>query len=129
MCNFVCNSACKEEESFKAAEDIVKMEPSIKTEPVESDEVQRETVKAENTTKETVPLLLPKNFELLCPLAEFHASAVRRARERSELVANIGSYRRALCARRDLAVRRALCKVDKVMLECICCVRLVDNDE
>ena len=69
---------------------------------------------ASNSQKNDVVPLAAKKFEILNPLAEFHASSVRKTKERLELVSNIGSYRRALCARRDLAVRRALCKVEKV---------------
>ena len=53
-------------------------------------------------------------FEFVDGVAAFHATAVRKSAERKTLVANIGPHRRALCARRDLAVRRTLCKVDKV---------------
>jgi hypothetical protein len=31
-------------------------------------------------------------------------------------LSNLGPYRRALCARRDLSIRRRLCKVEKVTL-------------
>ena len=53
-------------------------------------------------------------FEFVDGVAAFHATAVMKSAERKSLVANIGPHRRALCARRDLAVRRTLCKVDKV---------------
>ena len=53
-------------------------------------------------------------FEFVDGVAAFHATAVKKSAERKTLVANIGPHRRALCARRDLAVRRTLCKVDKV---------------
>ena len=53
-------------------------------------------------------------FEFLDSVAVFHATNVRKSQQRQRLVTNIGPHRRALCARRDLDVRRALCKVDKV---------------
>ncbi|XP_076435763.1 uncharacterized protein LOC143275497 [Babylonia areolata] len=43
-----------------------------------------------------------------------HMAAVRQKRERTNLLRNLGPFRRALCARRDLEIRRQLCKVDKV---------------
>ncbi|KAL8592460.1 hypothetical protein ACOMHN_021402 [Nucella lapillus] len=43
-----------------------------------------------------------------------HLAAVRQRRERTNLLRNLGPFRRALCARRDLEIRRQLCKVDKV---------------
>lgn len=62
-------------------------------------------------TVESKPL--PK-FELLHDVAAFHALAVIKNRERANLVRNIGPFRRALCARRDLMMRRQLCKAGKV---------------
>lgn len=43
-----------------------------------------------------------------------HMASVRQKRERGNLLRNLGPFRRALCARRDLEIRRQLCKVDKV---------------
>ncbi|KAK7484825.1 hypothetical protein BaRGS_00023868 [Batillaria attramentaria] len=43
-----------------------------------------------------------------------HMSSVRQTRDRANLLRNLGPFRRALCARRDLEIRRQLCKVDKV---------------
>jgi len=54
-----------------------------------------------------------EKFEFLDDVADFHLSAVRRIEEHKDVVFNIGPNRRALCARRDLAIRRALCKVEK----------------
>jgi hypothetical protein len=117
-------------ETAKAADVEDKMEPGvIKTEPLEADEVSLATsgaVKSDNLPVKTESTTPSKKFELLSPVAEFHASIVKRMKERADLVSNIGPYRRALCARRDLAVRRALCKVDKVndesALRCCCFV-------
>ena len=46
----------------------------------------------------------------------FHSSALRKLKERAGLLSDIGSFRRALCSRRDLEIRRQLCKVDKVRI-------------
>lgn len=121
-----CDVEGNDAEPAKVTEEEVKTEPvTIKTEPVESDDVSPSAggaVKSENSNAKTETAVLPKTFELQSPVAEFHASLVKRMKERAELVGNIGPYRRALCARRDLAVRRALCKVDKVTN--VACVQL-----
>ena len=88
----------------------VKLEP-----PSHTDSNDRETLSVVNKKPSSAPVRA-KKFEFLDGVAAFHATAVKKARERQTLVANIGPHRRALCARRDLAVRRALCKVDKVCL-------------
>lgn len=64
--------------------------------------------------QEPAAVIPPVKFEFLDEIANFHVSASRKAKERKLLVSNIGPNRRALCARRDLAIRRALCKVNKV---------------
>jgi hypothetical protein len=79
---------------------------------------QAEAVDSETDTKPLDPVgemtkFEPGRFELLDDIADFHVSAMKRARDRVDLVTNIGPHRRALCARRDLAIRRALCKVNK----------------
>lgn len=56
----------------------------------------------------------PIKFELLDDIADFHAGLQLKSTERIGIVTSVGPYRRALCARRDLAIRRGLCKVDKV---------------
>jgi hypothetical protein len=99
----------------KAAENmpLVKSEPNLKTEPTLKTEPSEMNV-MDSTAADaatTVPELKP--FEFLDPVADFHASLMKKLNERVTLVTNIGQYRRALCARRDLAMRRALCKVDK----------------
>lgn len=43
-----------------------------------------------------------------------HTSAIRKLKERRNLLSNLGPHRRALCARRDLEMRRQLCHMDKV---------------
>jgi len=88
----------------------MKLEPTPHT-----DSNDRETLSVVNKKPSSAPVRAEK-FEFLDGVAAFHATAVKKARERQTLVANIGPHRRALCARRDLAVRRALCKVDKVCL-------------
>jgi len=61
-------------------------------------------------------------FDFVDNVASFHATTIKKSQERASLVSNVGPHRRALCARRDLAVRRALCKVDKVQLfASFCC--------
>ena len=55
-----------------------------------------------------------EKFEFKHDIAMFHSSAVQKLKERRNLLSDIGPYRRALCARRDLEIRRQLCKVDKV---------------
>jgi len=62
----------------------------------------------------TAAVSAANKFEFVDSVAAFHATAARKSQERQTLVSNVGPHRRALCARRDLAVRRALCKVDKV---------------
>lgn len=109
-----------EELAAKTGDETVKAEPlAVKVEQMEQAEEPQETtaspVKAEGAVKKVNVAPLPIKFELISPLAEFHSSMVKKSKERLELVANLGSYRRALCARRDLAIRRALCKVDKVI--------------
>jgi len=88
--------------------------PSVKSEPTLSP-----TLPPDTDDNETLPVVscapvTADKFEFLDSVAAFHATAVKKSQDRQTLVTNIGPYRRALCARRDLAVRRALCKVDKV---------------
>ena len=52
---------------------------------------------------------------LLADVPVMHLASVRQRRERANLLRNVGPFRRALCARRDLEIRRQLCKVDKVV--------------
>ncbi|XP_014782688.2 uncharacterized protein LOC106878098 [Octopus bimaculoides] len=40
-------------------------------------------------------------------------ASVKKNKDRSNLLHEIGSHRRALCARRDLEIRRQLCQIDK----------------
>ena len=47
-------------------------------------------------------------------LGAFNASSQRKLRQRRHLLSNIGPCRRALCARRDVMIRKQLGKVDKV---------------
>ena len=84
----------------------------VKTEAVKSElpAVKSQSTLSHSDDKDTVA----DKFEFIDGVAAFHATAVRKAQERQTLVSNVGPHRRALCARRDLAVRRALCKVDKV---------------
>ena len=56
-----------------------------------------------------------EQFEFKHDIAMFHSSALHKLKERRNLLSDIGPFRRALCARKDLEIRRQLCKVDKVM--------------
>ncbi len=51
-------------------------------------------------------------FRFLHDIAEFHAMSLRKQQERKNLLHDVGPFRRALCARRDLRMRRRLCKVE-----------------
>ena len=105
------------EENKEVKSEVLEPEvTSMKLEPTpHTDSNDRETLSVVNKKPSSAPVRAEK-FEFLDGVAAFHATAVKKARERQTLVANIGPHRRALCARRDLAVRRALCKVDKVCL-------------
>ncbi|KAK6196121.1 hypothetical protein SNE40_001407 [Patella caerulea] len=54
-------------------------------------------------------------FKFEHDIAAFHSSAVKKIKDRANLIKNVGPFRRALCARRDLEIRRQLCKVDKCL--------------
>ena len=91
---------------------------------VEEGKTEAETIKTENDSEpkeptaaaniETVKDSAAPRFEFLNDVACFHSSALQKLKERKNLLSNIGPFRRALCARRDLEMRRQLCKVDKV---------------
>lgn len=76
----------------------VQQEPSGNT-----TEEQKEDVKHEN------------KFKFQSDIAVFHSSITIKNKQRQSLMRSIGPFRRALCARRDLEIRRQLCKVDKSM--------------
>ncbi|XP_064638142.1 zinc finger CCCH domain-containing protein 13-like isoform X2 [Lineus longissimus] len=63
--------------------------------------------------KPTKPALVVPKFEFYNDIAFKHATEVTKRKERANLLSNLGPYRRALCARRDLSIRRRLCKVEK----------------
>ena len=65
-------------------------------------------------TADIKPTVEKPQFELLHDLAVMHTAALNQQRERKNLVENIGPFRRALCARRDLMIRRKLCRAGKV---------------
>lgn len=50
-------------------------------------------------------------FKLLHPVAGIHAALVERKARRQALFSSSGPYKRALSARRDLAIRRQLCNL------------------
>jgi len=95
--------------------------PSVKLElPSQAESEDQESL-APVTTAPSCELTVTTNkFEFVDSIASFHATAVKKSCERQTLVASLGPHRRALCARRDLAVRRALCKVDKVPASLVC---------
>ena len=93
-----------EEDKSKDEEGEKEKETNVETEK-ETDK-QMEEKATEKTDKE--------KFEFKHDIAMFHSSAVQKLRERRNLLSDIGPYQRALCARRDLEIRRQLCKVDKV---------------
>ena len=87
---------------------------SVKLEPASQQETDASNTLPAATAENTSVAPTAETFEFLDGVAAFHATAVKKSEERKTLVTNIGPHRRALCARRDLAVRRTLCKVDKV---------------
>jgi hypothetical protein len=71
-----------------------------------------------NSTEEDTEESKSENkFKFKSDIAVFHASITNKIKERRNLLRNIGPFRRALCARRDLEIRRQLCKIDKVKQE------------
>ncbi|XP_052104398.1 zinc finger CCCH domain-containing protein 13-like isoform X4 [Mytilus californianus] len=83
--------------------------------------IQNECIKQEDstdvaTTEEKTEDVKPDNkFRFKSDIAVFHSSITSKNLQRKNLLRNIGPFRRALCARRDLEIRRQLCKVDKTM--------------
>ncbi|XP_042900743.1 zinc finger CCCH domain-containing protein 13 isoform X1 [Parasteatoda tepidariorum] len=51
-----------------------------------------------------------KKFKMEHRVAAFHVSMSQNKRERINLFSEVGPYRRALCARRDLQIRKMLCR-------------------
>lgn len=49
-------------------------------------------------------------FEFRHEVAALHAAAMAQEQERKRILTDIGPYRRALCARQDLQIRRKLCR-------------------
>ena len=64
---------------------------------------------SENTMKKE-----SSKFEFLNDVAMLHSNAAQRLKMRMSIMSSIGPHRRALCARKDLSIRRYLCKVSKV---------------
>jgi hypothetical protein len=97
-----------DDEKDSVSENIVK---------VEKQDGEQTTESGNNEPNETETTERNKNkpkFEFLHDVAMFHSSALQKLKERKNLLSNIGPFRRVLCARRDLEIRRQLCKVDKV---------------
>ena len=74
---------------------------------------QKTDVKNEETNKMETK---KEGFEFKSEIALIHGVMVEKDKERNTLVSDIGPFRRGLCARRDLRIRRRLCKLDKVRL-------------
>ena len=81
----------------------------------EENEMKDEIESKVKEEKEKARLEKP-TFELLHDVAALHARAVRQKQEFKELVQSVGPFRRALCAQRDLAMRKAFCKIRKTLV-------------
>ncbi|CAH1783590.1 unnamed protein product [Owenia fusiformis] len=80
----------------------------------DTDNIKQELPNADVKAK-TKPKRSAEKFEFLHNVAQLHASELVRRKNREALMCNVGPYRRALCARRDLQIRRELCKTTKNM--------------
>ena len=103
------NSFCifvSEEESTKTPKETTAIKPEANNENV---------VKAEPSGDGSSQKQTP-SFKLLNKLALLHTSALQRDRSHTALLHDIGSHRRALCARRDLRIRRHLCGIQDVRI-------------
>ena len=90
---------------------------SLWTSPISGPLVKAETATSTKTPNEDGDKTSGKvkqRFELSHDIAAFHATAVVKTRDRANLLWAVGPNRRALCARRDLEIRRQLCKLGKV---------------
>ncbi|XP_034236721.1 zinc finger CCCH domain-containing protein 13-like isoform X2 [Thrips palmi] len=67
---------------------------------------RNKTVKQENENQDK-----QQCFKLLHPVAGIHAALLERKARRQALFSSSGPYKRALSARRDLAIRRQLCNL------------------
>ncbi|GFX41822.1 zinc finger CCCH domain-containing protein 13 [Trichonephila clavipes] len=72
-------------------------------EVVSNEEAAEENVSKEENKK-------PKKFVMEHPLAAFHVAISQNKQERNILFNKVGPFRRALCARRDLQIRKVLCR-------------------
>ena len=91
-----------------------------KVETASVETITTENLGVEGETKVDASKRVKQSFELLHDVAAFHASAVVKNRERTNLLWAVGPNRRALCARRDLEIRRQLCKLGKVTIATFC---------
>ena len=82
-----------------------------KTETEKEGEIEKDSTESDGKTENKEQ---KEKFEFKNDIAMFHSSALQKLKERASLLSDIGPFRRALCARRDLEIRRQLCKVDKV---------------
>ena len=56
-----------------------------------------------------------ERFDLLHDVALLHTAALKRQRlDKARILRDVGAHRRALCARKDLHIRRQLCGVQEV---------------
>ena len=90
-------------------------EPTTETDKEKDGEKVSESAEQAEEKKEK-----KEQFEFKHDIAMFHSSALNKLKERRNLLSDIGPFRRALCARKDLEIRRQLCKVDKVIYSLIC---------
>lgn len=76
-------------------------------------------VKSEDKENKAASSKDTRSLSLLHDVPALHLAAVRQRHDRANLLKNVGPFRRGLCARRDLEIRRQLCKVDKVGCNCV----------
>ncbi|XP_025078573.1 zinc finger CCCH domain-containing protein 13-like isoform X3 [Pomacea canaliculata] len=82
---------------------------------IEDDTERKEAgVKSEDKENKAASSKDTRSLSLLHDVPALHLAAVRQRHDRANLLKNVGPFRRGLCARRDLEIRRQLCKVDKV---------------
>ena len=92
------------------------LKPDV-TKPVESHPVEaKPDLTKPDVAKSSLTKADAAKFKLLHSVAQFHVSLTAKRREREELLKDVGPYRRALCARRDLFMRKKLCKLDLVCI-------------
>ncbi|XP_052217681.1 zinc finger CCCH domain-containing protein 13-like isoform X2 [Dreissena polymorpha] len=112
---------CQKHELTESQSDLNDSQTEAK--PNKADIKQEETTLSEDSKAEASQSPSKQNntgsrsskFNFLSDVAMFHASGLQKLKERMSLMSNIGPFRRALCARKDLEMRRQLCRADKVL--------------